>query len=114
MQLQLQQIHAALVLLKHDLGGLPSQQAGLTAMLVRPANEVGRNWAGPYVKEARLPDDPWGGAFRYRLCETNVAMVYSCGPDRQCGNGDDVYEIVAMRDVARDESLCPLPTPHAG
>lgn len=113
-QLQLQQFHAALVFLKHDLGGLPSEQAGLTALLIKPAGEVGRNWAGPYVKKARLPNDLWGGVFRYRLCETNVAMVYSCGPDSQCGNGDDLYEIVAMRDGAHDESLCPLPVPRAG
>src|SRR6267154_4878974 len=40
-----------------DMNRLPTNEEGLAALNVAPANEP--NWAGPYLKKD-VPKDPWG------------------------------------------------------
>lgn len=48
-------------------------------------------WCGPYVDRTTLEDpnsyktDSWG-----TLIQFNALKVFSCGPDRVCGNSDDI------------------------
>jgi general secretion pathway protein G len=46
-----------------DVGHFPTSEAGLAALVTRPANEP--KWAGPYLKKA-VPPDPWGNSYVYR------------------------------------------------
>ncbi len=44
---------------------IPPASEGLEALATRPTGvEV---WNGPYVKGGRVPNDPWGHAYQYRV-----------------------------------------------
>ena len=47
------------------------------------------NWNGPYLRDGRMPIDPWGTAFSYTPKE-NGYEIRSAGPDAQTGSGDDI------------------------
>ena len=51
-------------LYKLDVGGYPSTEDGLQALITKPTDAD--NWSGPYVHGSGLPTDPWGHAFTYR------------------------------------------------
>jgi type II secretory pathway pseudopilin PulG len=52
-----------------------------------------QGWCGPYVDRyltnapQEFKTDGWGTAFLYAA---GTGVLTSCGPDRNCGNGDDV------------------------
>lgn len=73
-----------------DNGKFPSTEEGLQALLIQPGGAD--NWKGPYVKE--IPKDPWGNPYIYRSPGVKNAKsvdVWSFGPDRRDGGGDDLY-----------------------
>lgn len=47
------------------------------------------NWNGPYIKDGRMPQDPWGNAFQYTPREDGCE-IRSAGPDGSFGSGDDI------------------------
>ena len=47
------------------------------------------NWNGPYLKDGRMPVDPWGVQFGYTPREDGYE-IRSGGPDAQIGTGDDL------------------------
>ncbi len=62
--IQIQSFSSALDLFYLDLGRYPSTSEGLGALVQRPAGSSG--WNGPYLKNAAVPNDPWGHPYRYR------------------------------------------------
>ena len=70
--------------------------------MVRELFVLARNWDGPYVEGGKLPLDPWGSQFEYEYgavegadenAESNSGdfpRIFSLGPDRQPGTGDDI------------------------
>jgi len=54
-------IATALKLYELDTGFLPTTQAGLAVLWVRPADAP--NWNGPYLNKE--PIDPWGRVYKY-------------------------------------------------
>jgi len=45
----------------------PTEEQGLQSLWQRPTIEpVSPNWSGPYMNR-RIPDDPWGNSFEYRV-----------------------------------------------
>lgn len=78
-----------------DVGGYPTTEQGLEALLKQPAGADG--WAGPYVKGDQVPQDPWGRPFQYRAPSQRPGHDYdlfSLGSDgAPGGNGEaaDVY-----------------------
>lgn len=48
-----------------------------------------RGWRGPYVSntEPNWNQDAWGTTFQYNA---GTSTLRSCGPDRTCGNADDI------------------------
>ncbi len=48
------------------------------------------NWNGPYLREARIPQDAWGLEFRYARRDNGVE-IRSAGPDGQFGTDDDIW-----------------------
>lgn len=86
---QMSSIAQALELYRLEVGSLPSQEAGLTALLERPANRPG--WNGPYLDRPSALIDPWGTIYQYRVPgETGEFDLFSMGADKTVGGtGDD-------------------------
>lgn len=85
---QLDALGKALDQYRVDTGRYPPTEAGLSALMTRPASET--RWAGPYLKKA-VPLDPWGNAYVYRQPgEHGEYDLLSYGKDGKPGGaGDD-------------------------
>jgi general secretion pathway protein G len=72
-----------------DLGRLPTVAEGL-GVLVEPPVGLDAWWRGPYVR--RVPVDPWGRAYLYRVPPNDPGdvAVLSVGPDGKEGTADDI------------------------
>ncbi len=60
---QIDALEKALDQYRLDTGHYPSSEAGLAALVAKPANEP--KWNGPYLKKA-VPLDPWNNAYVYK------------------------------------------------
>lgn len=86
---QIDALEKALDQYRLDTGHYPAAEAGLAALVSRPANEP--RWSGPYLRKA-VPLDPWGKAYLYRSPGTQGAEydLLSYGKDGQPGgSGED-------------------------
>jgi general secretion pathway protein G len=77
-QLQIENINTALEMYYVENGSYPSPGAGLRA-LVEATPEAPR-WNGPYLKNARTLQDPWGRPYQYSVTQQGDYNVYSLGP----------------------------------
>jgi general secretion pathway protein G len=77
-QLQIENINTALEMYYVENGSYPSPGAGLRA-LVEATSEAPR-WNGPYLKNARTLQDPWGRPYQYSVTQQGDYNVYSLGP----------------------------------
>lgn len=85
-QAQIAQLRSAIDIYMIDTGRYPSQEEGLAA-LVTPGNTPG--WGGPYVRDGKLPEDPWGNPYSYSI-ESSQVRITSFGADgRKGGQGSD-------------------------
>ena len=67
----------------------PSSEQGLKALFDKP--EVGvipKNWNGPYLRGNNLPEDGWGGPFRYLSVNGKDYEIISLGADGADGGTD--------------------------
>lgn len=64
-KVQVENFGTALDLFKLDMGGYPTQQQGLQALIAAP--EGAADWHGPYVKKTTNLKDPWGHMYQYRI-----------------------------------------------
>jgi general secretion pathway protein G len=48
-----------------------------------------KNWNGPYLRDGRIPLDPWGASYTYSL-KDNGYEIRSAGPDNAMGTADDL------------------------
>lgn len=89
---QLDSISKAIDLYRLDTGRYPSQEIGLSGLVVAPSGV--KNWNGPYLKKD-LPLDPWGNPYQYKTPGRNSEFeVYSFGKDGKPGgsqNEEDIY-----------------------
>jgi general secretion pathway protein G len=67
-------IGSVLDLYKLDVGGYPSSEDGLKALITQPADV--QTWAGPYLKSGDLPLDPWGHPYLYAEPSTRPGLEY--------------------------------------
>jgi type II secretion system protein G len=95
---QIKNIESALEMYQADCGSYPSEEQGLTALLVAPNNNsLSDIWKGPYLIGPKVPKDSWGSEFNYRLIKNKDAtqngtpLVTSCGPDGLNGTADDIF-----------------------
>lgn len=72
-----------------DVGSFPATEQGLGALRVAPAGLPNNKWAGPYA-EKDIPLDPWGSPYQYELTGPESYRIWSFGPDRQDGSGDEI------------------------
>jgi general secretion pathway protein G len=85
MRLQIESFAAALDLYYLDLGRYPSNAEGLEALVRAPASAGGR-WAGPDLKQPKVPEDPWGNPNQYHTPgRTTPYTIVSLGPDGKGG-----------------------------
>lgn len=78
--LEMKNIAAALDIFSIENGRYPSQQEGLTALLLAPQGAAG--WNGPYISKQNGLIDPWGQAYQYRIPGQHGPYdLYSLGPD---------------------------------
>ena len=96
-KIQIQSFSAALDLFYLDAGRYPNASEGLDA-LVRPVSGIGA-WNGPYIKGGKVPNDPWGNAYVYRVPgERSAYEIRSLGADGQEGGSG------AATDLASDQN----------
>jgi len=88
-KVQIESLSTSLELFKLDTGRYPNEREGLEALVSEPSDA--RNWNGPYLKKDRVPADPWGNPYHYRLPGRRGAFdIYSLGADnREGGDGED-------------------------
>ena len=82
--LNIANLNAALAIYYFDTGGYPSENEGLAALLRSVA-------PGFSTYLTRIPADPWGRPYRYRLID-NFPRIDSAGPDGIFGTADDVHD----------------------
>ncbi|HLP09762.1 MAG TPA: type II secretion system major pseudopilin GspG [Opitutaceae bacterium] len=89
-----QSLEVPLTSYKIAMGGYPTTEEGLQALVTAPASGAER-WRGPYIKTdgGKLPADPWGTPYLYRYPgahNTDRYDVWSAGQDRKDGTADDI------------------------
>jgi general secretion pathway protein G len=83
-RMSIQGIGTAIDTYEVDNGKMPANLAALIQM----STEL--NWNGPYIKDGRVPKDPWGNEFQYTPKGESGYEIRSAGPDGQMGTPDDV------------------------
>ena len=77
-----------------DNGVYPTTEQGLRALVSKPDTPpIPVSWQGPYLKNNTTFKDPWGEAYVYVAPGEHNSQSYdlfSTGPDRQKGGGDDI------------------------
>jgi len=88
-KIQISAISSALELYALDNGGYPRPEAGLGALVQRPAGTP--RWNGPYLRKAEGLVDPWGRPYQYRVPGRAGAFdVFTLGRDNAPGGtGED-------------------------
>ena len=88
-KIQISAISSAIELYALDNGGYPRPEAGLAALVQRPAGAP--RWNGPYFKKAEGLIDPWGRPYQYRVPGRAGAFdVFTLGRDNAPGGtGED-------------------------
>lgn len=83
-QLQLDTLAADVEAFSSDVGRYPTQDEGLSALIEEPSGTEG--WSGPYLKNRRMMNDPWGRPILYSLDQSRRTFeVKSLGADGKPG-----------------------------
>jgi general secretion pathway protein G len=91
----IERLASVLDIYKLDVGTYPTTEQGLAALIERPSGVT--HWSGPYLKGEKVPDDPWGRPFLYRMPSQRPGHdydLYSLGPTGQAGGTGQDAEIV--------------------
>jgi len=84
---QIDALEKALDQYRLDIGHYPENEAGLKALVVKPANEP--KWNGPYLRKD-IPADPWGRPYVYKIPgEKGEFDLLSYGKDGQPGGSGE-------------------------
>ncbi len=87
-KIQIERLSGVLDLYALQVGGYPSTNEGLSALVERPAGS--EKWKGPYLRNASSLTDPWGNPYGYRFPGDNGQYdLFSLGADGQEGGEDD-------------------------
>jgi len=90
---QIDALQKALDQYRLDLGHYPRSDAGLGALVTKPADEA--RWAGPYLSKA-VPRDPWARDYIYRSPgEHGDFDLLSLGRDGQPGGDGEDQDITS-------------------
>jgi len=93
-QQSVERLAGILDIYKLDVGGYPTTDQGLQALVTRPSEANG--WAGPYVKSGTVPVDPWNHPYLYRSPSARTDHDFdlcSPGPNVQASGAGDAGQI---------------------
>jgi general secretion pathway protein G len=91
-KLQIESFGSALDLYFLDAGRYPTTSEGLGALVQRPAGV--QVWNGPYLKNSKLPMDPWGNPYQYRSpAERAPYEIVSFGSDAREGGAGTAADV---------------------
>ena len=92
-RLQMENLATALDLYRRDVGGYPSQEEGLRALVAEPAGTA--RWNGPYLKDRAVPLDPWDRAYIYAMPGVHDGSydLSSLGQDGVEGGDEEAADI---------------------
>jgi general secretion pathway protein G len=76
--IQIQQLRAAMDIYLTDVGRYPGEGEGLAALV---SSNGTPGWAGPYLADGRLPNDPWGRPYRFQPTPDMPNRIVSLGAD---------------------------------
>jgi general secretion pathway protein G len=64
-------------------GELGSYPKALEDLVKKPSGPLGERWTSPYLQKGKLPQDPWGNDFQYKLTPgtEHPYELYSYGPN---------------------------------
>lgn len=91
----IERLTSVLDIYKLDVGSYPTTEQGLQALIVPPEGVT--HWSGPYLKGEKVPEDPWGHPFVYRMPSDRPGHdydLYSLGPTGKPGGTGSDAEIV--------------------
>lgn len=92
-KLQIEDIGAALDLFYLENGRYPTTDEGIDALITQPSQL--NTWNGPYMKKAKVPVDPWGNAYHYKMPGDNWDYdLFSYGADNSSGGVKDNKDLV--------------------
>lgn len=93
-ELQLQTVSSALEQYRSDTGHFPTAKDGLAALVTDPKDAPG--WIGPYLKNPKALNDPWGHPILYALDPTGdkfeLTSLGSDGAPGGTGTAADIHE----------------------
>lgn len=93
-KIQIESLSTTLELFKLDTGRYPTVREGLNALVSRPSSI--KNWSGPYLKQNRVPQDPWGFAYNYRHPGQHGEFdIFSLGSDNQEGGEGESQDVAS-------------------
>jgi general secretion pathway protein G len=91
-RIEIQNLSSALDLYHLDMSRYPSQQEGLAALLEPPPGA--NSWNGPYLKQRKLPTDPWGRPYLYRQPGDHGEFdLFSLGADNAPGGAGENQDV---------------------
>lgn len=79
---QISQLRAAIDIFLIDTGRYPTEDEGLDVLVSNTGGIPG--WSGPYLRDGKMPVDPWGGAYLY-ISDPAGPRVRSLGADGRVG-----------------------------
>lgn len=89
---QSRNIAASLQLYRLDMGGFPTAEEGLKALVQAPAGHP--EWNGPYIAESAALNDPWGHPYQFKVPgEHGEVDVFSLGSDNAVGGTGEAKDV---------------------
>jgi general secretion pathway protein G len=88
-KVQIEDLAQTLDMYKLDVGGYPTSEQGLNALIENPGDI--QRWNGPYLRKSKVPLDPWQQEYKYTSPgEHGKFDVSSMGADgKEGGEGED-------------------------
>lgn len=82
--MQVTNVAAQVELFMADTGRYPTATEGLSVLVTEPA-EAAEGWVGPYIRDPKALNDPWGRALVYSVDPEGPPTVLSLGADGKPG-----------------------------
>lgn len=89
--IQIEQVKTTLDLFLIDNGRYPTSEEGLIALIESPTGLAG--WRGPYLSDDKVPVDPWGSPYVYKIRDDGTVSIVSLGADKVTGGEGENSDI---------------------
>jgi general secretion pathway protein G len=91
-RIQVKNVAAALELYRLDVGGYPTPEQGLNALVAAPPGVP--TWNGPYLPQASNLVDPWGVPYQFRAPGKHGDVdVFTLGSDKAEGGTGEAKDV---------------------